>query len=197
MEAFQCSGYLRGDVDFSCGIEGGEPLANLLTCQWDARHDLGFPTPIAPGVFLENRPASTAGTTQIAIHLGLSSLPALLRLANVLDCRVEDGGFSERVMQWQQCSLESHIELLQDLAATSNLESFEGMAGEDLTQAPCEVITLLESYLREHHIVAAFSLAQGRLHRSARSVPVRVQRDLFVHMLTAVCSMAGAADQLE
>jgi hypothetical protein len=33
MEAFQYSGYLREDVDFSRGIEGGEPLNNLLARQ--------------------------------------------------------------------------------------------------------------------------------------------------------------------
>jgi hypothetical protein len=85
MEAFQYSGYLRGDVDFSRGIEGGEPLNNLLTRQWDVRYDLGHPIPTAPGIFLENRSASTAGTARIADRLGFSSLPALLELANVLE----------------------------------------------------------------------------------------------------------------
>jgi len=194
MEAFQDSGYLGRDVDFSRGMEGGQPLSNLLMCQWDKRCDLGYPTSKAPGVFLENRPASTAGTAQIAMHLRSSSLPALLRLANVLDCRVENGDLSDRVMQWQRSSQESHDMLLGDLAAVSNLESFEGMAGEDLTQAPYEMVTLLKSYLESRYVLAALALEETILHQSDRSPPIQYQRDLFVRMLTAVCSMAGATD---
>jgi hypothetical protein len=197
MEAFQYSGYLRGDVDFSRGIEGGEPLNNLLTRQWDVRYDLGHPIPTAPGIFLENRSASTAGTARIADRLGFSSLPALLELANVLDCRSEDGDLSNRVMRWQRCSLANHVELLQDLATVSNLENFEGMAGEDLTQAPYEMINLLRSYLRERYGLAASALDKALSQRSNQSAPVSNPGDPFVLMLTAVCSMAGAADELE
>jgi hypothetical protein len=57
MEAFQNCGYLRGDADFSHGLEGGTPLSNLLVCQWDRRFDEGYPIPIAPGVLLEDRSA--------------------------------------------------------------------------------------------------------------------------------------------
>lgn len=197
MEAFQHSGYLREDVDFSRGIEGGESLSNLLKCQWDARYDPGHPIPIAPGIFLENRRASTAGIARTAALLGLSSPPALLELANVLDRRSEDGDLSKRVMRWEWCSSRSHIELLRDLATVSNLEDFEGMAGEDLTQAPSETINLLKTYLRERYVLAASVLEKALSQRLDRSVPVRDPPDAFVLMLTAVCSMAGAADELE
>jgi hypothetical protein len=143
MEAFQHCGYLRGDADFSRGIEGGEPLLNLLTNQRDTRFDAGHPAPMAPGVFLENRPASTATAAHIASHLMESTLPGLLRLADVLDCRVEDGRLSHRVVHWQSCTLKSYLELLQDLATAANLEGFEGMAAEDLAQALRETLFLL------------------------------------------------------
>jgi hypothetical protein len=191
MKAFQHCGYLRGDVDFSRGLEGGEPLLNLLACQWDIRFDAGHPVDMAPGIFLESRPASTAGTVQIATQLGLSTLRTLLRLANVLDRRLEEGDLSYRVVHWQSCTPESHFRLLQDLATTANLEGFEGMAAEDLSQAPHESFTLLELFLRERYALAALALRESRTQRFDHKE--NVQQDTFAQMLTVICSMAGAA----
>jgi hypothetical protein len=145
MKAFQHCDYRRVIVDFSRGPGGIEPLLNFLTCQWDMKLNAGHPINMAPGVFLENRPAPTVSTVQIAFQLGLSTLRAPLKLANVLDCRLEEGDLSYRVVRWQLCTLESQLQLLQDLATTANLEGFEGMAAEDLAQASQENFTLLTS----------------------------------------------------
>ena len=167
-----------------------------MTRQWDIRYDLGHLIPTAPGIFLEDRTASTAGIVETVAHLRLSSLSALFDLANVLDRRSEDGNLSNRVMRWHWCSPGSQLELLQDLANVSNLENFEGMAGEDLAQASSEMIGLLRTYLRGGYVLAALALEKGLSHSFDQRVAVSNPADAFVLMLTAVCNMAGGADEL-
>jgi hypothetical protein len=193
MKAFQHCGYRRVIVDFSRGPEEIQPLLSFLTCQWDTKLIAGHPINMAPGVFLENRPASTASTVQIATQLGLSTLRALLKLANVLDCRLEEGDLSYRVVRWQLCTLESQFQLLQDLATTANLEGFEGMAAEDLAQASHENFTLLELFLRERHVIAALALRTRLAQRFDLKDPADIQKDIFAHILTVTCSMFEAA----
>jgi hypothetical protein len=194
IEAFQNCGYLRGDADFSHGLEGGTPLSNLLVCQWDRRFDEGYPTTIAPGLFLEDRPASNLDTTQIATLIGISSISAILRLASVLDCRVEDGDLLLKTACWQSLTPVERVELLKDLAITANLEGFEGMAAEDLARAPSIIYTLLESFLRQRDPLAALVLREAYLKSSDLTKLAETERDCFVHMLTVVCSMAAAGD---
>jgi hypothetical protein len=73
---------------------------------------------------------------QIVTLLVVSGISAILGLAPVLDCRVEDGDLSLRTACWQSLTPVERIELLKDLAITANLEGFEGMAAEDLSRAP-------------------------------------------------------------
>jgi hypothetical protein len=194
MEAFQARGYLRKDANFFRGLEGGQPLSNLLACQWDVRFDQGRPVTVAPGLFLEDRPASSLDSTQTAILLRSSSTPALLRLASVLDCRVEDGDFALRMQSWQSLVRKSRIELLEEFATTANLEGFEGMAAENLSRAPPTVLTLLEIFLRGSHTLAALVLRGACSRNLDASKLAETERDGFTDMLAAVCSMAGAED---
>lgn len=194
MEAFQDRGYLRGDADFAHGLEGGTPLFNLLACQWDRRFDEGYPVPIAPGLLLEDRPVSNMNTKQISTFLRISSIPSILRLASVLDCRVEDGDLSLRTACWQSLAPVERVGLLKDLATTANLEKFEGMAAEDLARAPPMIYTLLESFLRPRDPLAALVLHEVQLKSSDATKLAEIERDRFAHMLTVVCSMAAAED---
>lgn len=89
----------------------------------------------------------------------------------------------------------AHVRLLQDLATGANLKGFNGLAAEDLTQAPCEILVLLQLSWRERRALAALSLCDVSLQRLDLSKVAHVQRDSFVHMLITVCSMAGDGDR--
>jgi hypothetical protein len=194
MEAFQDNGYLRGDADFSHGLEGGTSLSKLLVYQWDRRFDEGYPILIAPGLFLEDRPVSNLDTMQIATLLGFSGISAILRLASVLDCRVENGDLSLRTACWQSLTPVERVELLKDLAITANLEGFEGMAAEDLSRAPPMMYLLLHSFFRRRNPLAALVLREAYLKSSNRTNFAEIKIDAFVDMLTIVCSIAAAGD---
>lgn len=194
MEAFQDNGYLRGDADFSRGLEGGTSLSKLLACQWDKRFDEGYPILIAPGLFLEDRQASNLDTMQMVTLLATSGISAILRLASVLDCRVEDGHLSLRTACWQSLNPGDRDELLKDLAVTANLEGFEGMAAEDFSRAPPMMYILLESFLRRRDPLAALILRETYLKSSNRTNLMETETDAFVDMLTTICSIAAARD---
>lgn len=194
MDAFQNNGYLRGDADFSHGLEGGTSLSKLLVSQWDRRFDEGYPILIAPGLFLEDRPASNLDTMQIATLLWVSGNSSILKLASVLDCRVEDGDLSLRTACWHSLTPVERLELLRDLAITANLEGFEGMAAEDLSRAPPLMYILLESFFRRRDPLAALILRGAYLKSSNRSNLAEIESNAFVDMLSIVCSIAAAGD---
>ncbi|WPH01243.1 Hypothetical protein R9X50_00408000 [Acrodontium crateriforme] len=189
MAAFLRAGCMRDDVDFSRGLEGATPLHVLLAGQWDTRVDTPQIVPIAPGLFLPaGQQASLADRNEAYRMLESATLPALLRLANVLEFRSEEAGFERRLQQWQSHNAQRRIQLLQELARTATLEDFEAMAAQDLAGAHRMGFTELEQFLRGRYMraLSAIQLASSQQAHAG---------DIFVYMLTAVCDMAGPEDE--
>jgi hypothetical protein len=99
----------------------------------------GLPCPCGTRLF-QNRPVSTMTMAHAPSHVRVSSLSDLLRLAYVLDCRVEDGCLSRGVTL--------AIVHFGDLSRFSTKLSHYSESGtEDLAGAPREVVFSLGSFL--------------------------------------------------
>jgi len=190
MLGMQRSGFLRADANFSQGLEGLMPLQILLACQWDVRMDANarIPTPLVAGLFLQGREASTIATTnQILQKILHASSPALQSLPNVLNCRTENRALFQRVGQWRALSSQRRLALLVELASTSNLEEFEGMAADDLAAASYDSFTQLERILTGRYARAWQALQVAG--PSANGRREMAHADVYTHMLAAVCDL--------